>query len=190
MKKKSIKEELFTIPNILSYLRIIMIPVFVVLYLRAGGDHDYIAPGVILIISAITDKLDGTIARKYNMITRVGKIVDPVADKLTQGVVAICLAINYPLMWVLIVVLIIKESYMAVMGLQNLRSGQEVYGALWFGKLCTIILFLSMIIMVFLPGTAGQIKNIIILVNIAALLFSLIMYGITFSKWKKQNKMT
>ena len=184
---KSQKREWTSIPNLLSYLRLLLIPVFIVFYLGAENDASYLAAGVVLIISAISDKLDGTIARKYNMVTKIGKVVDPIADKLTQVAVAFCLALNYPLMWLLIAVLAVKEIYMGVMGIRNLRRGQEVYGAMWFGKLCTVILFISMIGLVFLPSTASQVKNIIINVNIGAMCFSLIMYMITFHKMAKQN---
>jgi len=183
MAEQKIKNEILAIPNLLCYLRILLIPVFCVLYLRG----DYSIAAIVLAVAAITDKLDGTIARKFNMITNLGKIIDPIADKLMQIAVALCLSITYSWMWILLVVLVIKEIYMGMMGIRNLKSGQKVYGALWFGKICTIVLFISMIILVMLPAAERVIAHTLIIINVIFMLFSLIMYALTFHKMKKDE---
>lgn len=77
---KQIREEAFSIPNLLSYFRLLLIPVFIVLYVH----EEFTAALITLAVSGLSDILDGRIARKYNMVTDLGKVLDPVADKLTQ----------------------------------------------------------------------------------------------------------
>jgi cardiolipin synthase len=183
MKKRNLTKEIFAIPNVLCYFRIALIPVFCVLYL--GGNY-YLA-AIVLAIASITDKLDGTIARKFNMVTDLGKIIDPIADKLMQFAVALCLISSYPLMIVLAVALVIKELYMGIKGLLNLKSGQKIYSALWFGKMCTVVLFISMIILVMLPNEEVIIANTLIIINLVFMLFSLVMYMITFRRMRMKT---
>ena len=183
MKKRNLKKEILAIPNILCYFRILLIPVFCILYL--GGNHYWAA--IVLAIAAITDKLDGTIARKFDMITDLGKVIDPLADKLMQFAVALCLTTSYPLMVVLAASLVIKELYMGVKGLLNIRSGQKIYSALWFGKICTGVLFISMIILVMLPVHEIAIANTLIIINLSFMLFSLVMYAITFRRMRMKT---
>ena len=91
------RKELFLIPNLLCYLRLLLLPVFAVFY----SCEEYVWATVTVLVSAFTDVADGFIARKFNMTSELGKILDPFADKLTQAVVSACLLIRYPIMWVL-----------------------------------------------------------------------------------------
>ncbi len=84
-----IKKEYFSIPNLMGYFRILMIPVFLYLYGKANSKREYLWAFLVLGISLLTDFFDGKIARKYHMVTDFGKALDPVADKLTQGAVAL-----------------------------------------------------------------------------------------------------
>ena len=120
MKPFNTKER-FSIPNLMGYFRLLLIPVFCYLYLAKEAYHW--AAGVVL-LSSLTDLFDGMIARKFNMITNLGKALDPIADKLTHGALALCLAFRYPQMWVLFGLMVLKEGYMVVMGLLFLRKGK------------------------------------------------------------------
>jgi len=131
-----ILKEYFSIPNLLGYLRIILLPIYFCLYLN---EHYYIAAGL-MIFSFLTDTIDGKIARKYNMVTEFGKMLDPVADKLTQGVIAISLCFHYPPMIVLVVVFLAKEMYMIICGILLLGKGFMINGAQMHGKVCTVVL--------------------------------------------------
>lgn len=91
------KDQILTIPNLLSVVRLLLIPVIVWLYC---GKQEYTAAVVVILLSGITDIADGIIARKYHMVSDFGKILDPIADKLTQAAIILCLTYNYPLMWV------------------------------------------------------------------------------------------
>lgn len=101
MKKWTIKD-LFNIPNCLCYFRIILIPIFLHRYFLASCKEDYYLCAFILILSGISDFLDGYIARHYHMVTDFGKVIDPIADKLTQFTVAVVLIYTYSWMWFLL----------------------------------------------------------------------------------------
>ena len=127
----------WNIPNLLSLLRILLVPVFVILYLLSSDermDLMYWSFGV-LILSGVTDSLDGIIARKCNQITDLGKLLDPVADKLTQVAVVICLATRFSQLIPLVVICFVKELAQSIGGLILLRRGAEVRGASWYGKM-------------------------------------------------------
>ena len=181
--KKSFKKDMFSIPNILCYIRLLLIPVFMYTFL-SPANYAFWVPALILIITSFTDFLDGFIARRFNMITEWGKLIDPLADKLTQAAVVFCLATRYPLMWWLLAVLVVKETYMLIKGVKHLKEGKEIFGAQWYGKLSTIVLFFTMITLVLFPNIHLQIVDIIIVINIAIVIFSHIMYFRIFKHYK------
>ena len=138
-------------PNVLSFIRILLIPVCVVLYLKAETTTDYIITGAVLAASCITDMFDGMIARKFNLITKVGQFLDPVADKGTQFAMIVCLAVKRPVLWSIIPLFVIKECFQFFVGLYHYRRGKMLKGALFIGKISTTVLFLSMIALIVFP---------------------------------------
>ena len=105
--KRFNKKDLFTIPNLMGYFRILLIPVFCYFYIKKQA---YLLAAGIVLISSLTDLFDGYIARRFNMVTELGKALDPVADKLTHAALALCLAFRYPLMWALLALMAVKEG--------------------------------------------------------------------------------
>lgn len=176
------KKEIFTIPNILSIFRLLLIPVYVYIYLNADENCDYWLAAGILAISSLTDMLDGIIARRFNMISRLGKILDPVADKATQGILMICLALRYKSMWILFVFFIVKEGFMAVMGIINLKKGKMLNGAKFSGKICTTVLFVCMILLILIPNMPSHAVNSLIIICAFFMLFSFASYIIAYFK--------
>ena len=174
------RKEVFTIPNILSFFRLLLIPVYIGIYLNATTKEHYILAATILAVSCLTDLIDGKIARKFNMITNLGKILDPLADKATQLALILCLAIRNPLLWILIGLFIVKEGFMLIAGGIRMKKGQMLNGALMSGKICTTILFISLIVMVLLPGLSYIAKLIIVCVDILFMLISLSDYVLTY----------
>ena len=170
------KKEVFTIPNLLSLFRLVLIPVYVVIYLNATQMHEYFLAGTILAVSCLTDMIDGKIARRFNMISTVGKNLDPIADKLTQFTLTLCLSIKYPILRFVLVLFVIKEGFQGIMGLINLRKGKMLPGALLAGKVCTTALFLSLIVLVLLPDLRPEIVNTIALMDTAFLSYSFVAY--------------
>ena len=162
---KDWKKEIFTIPNLLSLFRLLLIPVYMTIYLNASQTRDYITAAVVLAISCLTDMVDGRIARKFNMISTVGKVLDPIADKVTQFTLIISLSIKYPVLWYLVSLFVIKEGFQFFAGLVTFRKGRMLTGALITGKICTAVLFLSLTVMILLPNLSDRIVNWIALVD-------------------------
>lgn len=145
------KKDLFTIPNMLSLFRLVLIPVYVVIYLKADSYADYALAAGILAVSCLTDAIDGKIARHFNMISTIGKFLDPVADKATQFTLTVCLAVKYPVLWNLAALFVLKEGFQLIAGIVQFRKGKMLTGALITGKICTTVLFLSLILLVLIP---------------------------------------
>lgn len=155
------KKEVWTIPNLLSLFRLVLIPVYVRIYLNATDQAHYALAAGILALSCLTDLIDGKIARKFHMISTVGKVLDPFADKLTQFTLIFCLALKQPVLWLLIALFVAKELFQLVAGLVNLRRRKILSGALYSGKVCTTVLFVSLIVMVLFPDLGSSYINII-----------------------------
>ena len=177
---KDWKKEIFTIPNLLSLFRLILIPVYVVIYLNATTSVHFFVAAAILAVSCLTDLIDGKIARHFNMITTLGKILDPVADKATQFSLIICLASKYPVLWYLVMLFVIKESFQLIAGGLNLRKGKMLKGARISGKICTTILFISLILLVMIPSLNASVINIIAIVDAAFMLIAFADYAVAY----------
>lgn len=183
---KNWKKEILTIPNILSFFRLLLIPVYVIIYLNAKDDVDYYLAAGILAVSCLTDLVDGKIARHFNMISTVGKILDPLADKATQFTLIICLALKYSVLWYIVALFVIKESFQLIAGGINFRKGRMLKGALISGKICTTVLFISLIAMVMIPNISETNINYIAAVDAA---FMLVAFGnYLFTYYGRDNK--
>lgn len=182
--KRFNKKDLFTIPNIMGYCRILLIPVFCYFYIVK---KNYTLSIIIVLVSSLSDLFDGYIARKFNQVTELGKALDPVADKLTHAALALCLAARYPLMWALLALMLIKEGYMGIMGLYFIKRGKMLDGAQWFGKICTALLFIVLFVLFLIPDLPLKIVNIIIIITMAVMIFTLCMYVPVFRKMKNEN---
>jgi len=173
---KDWKKELFTIPNALSLFRLVLIPIYIIIYLQASRPEDYYISGAILAISCLTDLVDGKVARHFNMISTVGKVLDPLADKATQFTLIVCLTIKHPVLLHLVVLFVVKESFQLIAGLFTLRKGKILTGALLTGKISTTVLFVSLILMVLLPEMDPIIVNWITLIDGIVLLIAFVDY--------------
>ena len=174
---KDWKKELFTIPNALSLFRLVLSPIYVVIYLNAATAADYYVAAGILAVSCFTDLVDGKIARHFNMISRVGMVLDPIADKATQFTLIICLAVRYPILWLLCIFFFIKENFQLIAGILTLRKGKMLNGALMSGKISTTVLFISLTLLVLLPEIGETAVNIIFLVDFVVLTAAFVDYA-------------
>jgi len=177
---KDWKKEILTIPNLLSFFRLVLIPVYMTIYLKAQDTGDYIWAGSILAVSCATDAVDGKIARKFNMITTFGKFLDPLADKLTQFSLLLCLAIRHPVLWPVFSLFVLKELFQLFAGILTARHGYILKGALISGKICTTILFSSLVAMVLFHNMNDTMVNIIAMVDGVFLMVAFADYFITY----------
>lgn len=132
---------IITIPNILSGIRLLLIPVIVWLYCFRKA---YVWATAVLMVSGLTDIADGFIARHFHMISDLGKILDPVADKLTQGVTLVCLGTRFLPMLILGIALAVKEIVTGMQSLYVVSKTKKVKCADWHGKVVTSLLYLTM----------------------------------------------
>ena len=170
----SSQSRILTIPNLLSFFRLCLIPVFMWLYCV---EKNYLWTGIILILSGLTDTVDGIIARKFNMISDLGKVLDPIADKLTQTAMLFCLLTRFPLMIAPLALMVVKEFFMGVTGLLVIRKTGEVFGADWHGKVNTWLLYAMMILHVFWYNIPDTVSRVLIGICVIMMLISLVLYG-------------
>ncbi len=177
---KNWKKEILSIPNLQSLFRLVLITEYILIYLNAEQTTDYVVAASILAVSCLTDLIDGKIARHFNMITTLGKLLDPVADKATQFTLTVCLAIKHPVLWNLAGLFVLKEGFQFVAGLITYRKGKMLTGALISGKICTTILFITLILLVLLPDLNPKIVDIITITDAVFMLISFAHYALTY----------
>ena len=170
------KKEVLTVPNLLSILRILLIPVYMNIYI--SGDHRLAA--LILVVSCLTDAVDGWIARRFQMISTLGKILDPVADKATQFTLTYCLSLDYPALQPVLLLFIVKEAFQVIAGIIAFHNGKILPGALLAGKVCTAVLFVSLIAMVLFPGLSPDTVAAIAITDGCFLAFSFVNYILAY----------
>lgn len=175
MENAKYKNRILTIPNLLSLLRLAMIPLMVWLYLVR---KNYLLTTAVLALSAITDIADGYIARHFGMVSDFGKAFDPVADKLTQIAMMFCLIVRFPLMLLPWIVLVVKEVFTGITSLLAIHKTGSVEGAVWHGKLTTALLYATMAVHLLWYAIPDAISLVLICLCTGMMLFSAIGYGI------------
>lgn len=188
MDIKDWKKEVLSIPNLLSLFRLLLIPVYITIYLKARDRDDYFLAAAILAVSCLTDMIDGKIARHFNMITNVGKLLDPLADKLTQFALILCLSLRHPVLWYVVGLFFVKEIFQLIGCAIGLHRGLTMTGSLLPGKICTTVLFVSLILMVMLPEIPENVINFIALIDSLFLILAFISYTIAFFSKKAKHK--
>ena len=168
------QKKIVTIPNILSFFRICLIPVIIWLYCKK---QDNVMTTLVLVLSGLTDVVDGIIARHFGMISDLGKVLDPVADKLTQLATLICLLTRFPFMLLPIIVLVVKEISAAIMGGMAIKKTRVVNGAVWHGKVTTVLLYLMMFLHLIWIGIPAVVSNTLIIICTAMMFISAFFYG-------------
>ena len=189
-----------TVPNWLSFFRIAMIPVFTVLFIK----DLYIPAFIVMIVAALTDLFDGKIARKYNMVSNLGKILDPVADKLSQMAIVIILIVKFwndSIKFVLFL-FIAKELIMILGGIFLLSKGLRPTAAEIWGKIATTVFYIFMIAIIAIGGPESALAgvkvfqplilsqtviNIMIIIAAIMTFVSLFSYVPGFLKQVKEN---
>lgn len=182
----NIKKNL-TVPNLLSVIRLIVIVPLIIAFLN----QRYIEAGIYLCISGLSDMFDGAIARKFNQVTQLGKMLDPVADKLTLIAVVICIAILFPEVAPIVIVLLSKDVIMLIGGAVLLCLKIRPPAAKWYGKVATAIFYVSITTLVFLRAVfhyQNQILTIILMaLTVAAMVVAFVSYAAIFVRLVKNK---
>ena len=160
------------IPNGLSILRVILIIPFVIYFMR----DDIISAAIVLVISGLTDMFDGMIARRFNQFTELGQMLDPLSDKLTQGAVAVCLAVKQPDLIPLLGIFVLKEILMVGAACVLIKKRKRPGGSNWYGKVATILFYISFTIIVALKGIWG-IENLAVTVTLLSITAAFMIYA-------------
>ena len=169
------KNKILTIPNVLSFFRLCLIPIIVWFYI---SKEDYFWTLMVLLLSGLTDVIDGIIARKCNMISDFGKAFDPIADKLTQAAMLCCLVVRFNYMLIPLGMLVIKEVVTGITALISIKKTEQVEGAVWHGKLTTVVLYLMMAVHLVWFNIPTTVSLIMVGVCIGIMIMSFIMYSV------------
>jgi cardiolipin synthase len=180
-------QDWLTIPNILSFFRIVLIVPFVYFFL----EKNYVLAAVMLILSGLSDACDGFIARKFNQVTELGKMLDPIADKLTLIAIMVCITIFSPIVLPVMIVLIVKDVIMIIGGSRLVKTGIAPPAAKWYGKLGTFMFYVSVCLIVFLKA-AFNYENDILSVTLLSItsvimIFALIKYFLVYNSLLKES---
>ena len=174
------KSKVFTVPNIITVFRLILIaPIFITFL----GGH-YLASLIIVVVSGVSDVIDGIIARKFNMVSEVGKILDPIVDKLTQ--ISVVALISTKQLWLLVpcILLVIKEFTSGLVGLYVVKRIGHMLWADWHGKLSTVFLYVMMgahMLMLVITGEIYlPISYATIAISTVLITFSYAMYTVRY----------
>ncbi len=170
-----------TVPNIITIIRIILVPVFCILYFTPGLRW---AAFTVLVVSGISDVLDGIIARKFNQVSRLGKVLDPVADKLFQLSTVICITIDHLEIWWMLALMIAKELFMLIGGTIFYHKTHAVIASEWYGQLTSVLLFSTFVITFFLyfMNAPRPLSIIIISVFAAVTMVFMIISAVSYTR--------
>ena len=175
------------IPNTISFIRILLIPLFCFKFLNAQTMHDFLISAFILALSGISDMLDGYIARKYNMITQIGRILDPVADKLTLFAVCICFWVRNPHLWFLFGFLMIKDILIMIGSAILMSNKVTLDGSRWFGKLYTVCFYVIMLAMIIFSNMPHLVQILLMSILVLLTVSCFAMYVPVFIKLKNEK---
>lgn len=181
--------DLFTVPNFITYFRFILIAPFVYFFLN----ENYIMSAACIAASGLSDCCDGFFARKLNQVTPLGKILDPIADKLTLFAAAICIVIYMPSTFPLLALLVLKDVLMLLGGMDLIKREITPPAAKWYGKIGTVVFYFSICIIVFFKAVFGYenmyLDFVLILITTITMFFALFQYAkIYFSLIKDNNR--
>lgn len=168
-------KKIFTIPNILSLFRICLVPLIIYIYLFTELN---ILAGCLIILSGLTDIIDGYIARHFNQISDLGKILDPFADKLTIISILFCVAYKNNYFVIFLGAEIIKDIIVIVTSYIETKITGKINGAKWPGKVCTCIAYLITMIHIFWVNIPFEVSIFIILGSSTLILLLGVVYGL------------
>ena len=179
--------DLVTVPNLITYVRFLLVPPFIYFFLNGN----YIAAGIMIGLSGLSDCFDGFFARKFNQVTSLGKILDPIADKVTLISVAVCMVIYMPSILPIMLVLVFKEFLMLLGGFILMLNKMSPPPANIFGKIATLVFYVVICLIIFVNIITGK-ENMALVVGgliivTVVMLIALAQYAVVFVKMNKEK---
>ena len=175
-------------PNILSIFRLCLVPLFVVVYF-SGIPNAPLWAAVVYVIATFTDYLDGHLARKYNCITNLGKVLDPLGDKMLTFAVLSCITISGLIPWWILVIMAAKELCLGLGGLIiHRRAKVEIPPSNIIGKAATVMFFVVCIALLLFPDIPHSVAVALICVCLAVSLAALVSYAKVYLGIMKQRR--
>lgn len=182
------KADLWTVPNLLTYFRFVLVVPFVILFLS----EKYLYAAICIGLSGLSDCLDGFFARRLNQVTQLGKLLDPIADKITLISVMFCMAFYAPNVIPILVILIAKDVIMLLGGVSLLKRRITPPAAEWFGKLATIVFYFAVCIIVFMKAVINYenilVDDILLSITAVVMLYALYRYSKIYRALIKEDK--
>lgn len=190
------KDDFFKLPNILTYIRILLVPVFIYVFLTAKTPLQVLLAAGVVFLSALTDLLDGFIARKFNIITDWGKFIDPIADKLMQAAMFFCVVAKatgdktlFFSLLIITILFVVKEivSFLVSFFIYK-KTGKHLDGSIWCGKACTVVIYFVMLLFIMFPDLGQLIKLFLILFAGVFIIIAFVVYMLEYQKMFFQHK--
>ena len=188
-KVRKLFSNVWTVPNVLTMIRLLLVPVFVVVYFRTTAEPKYAALAVFAAAS-LTDMLDGFLARKLNQITDFGKLFDPLADKLMVLTAMVCQALTGVFPWIAVIVVACKELFMVLGGLFLLSRDVVVYSNI-FGKAAQVCFIASLILSFFhvpLAEWGTRLDLILLWISVGLAILAMVIYTVEYLRSLKKTK--
>ena len=188
-KVRKLFSHVWTIPNVLTMIRLLLVPVFVVVYFRTTAEPKYIVLAIFAAAS-LTDMLDGYLARKLNQITDFGKLFDPLADKLMVLSAMVCQAVTGVFPWAAVIVVACKELFMVLGGLFLLSRDVVVYSNI-FGKAAQVCFILSLILSFFhvpLAQWGTRLDLILLWITVGLAVLAMVVYAAEYLRSLKKPR--
>ena len=188
-KVRKLFSHVWTIPNVLTMIRLLLVPVFVVVYFRTSAEPKYTALAIFAAAS-LTDMLDGYLARKLNQITDFGKLFDPLADKLMVLSALVCQAVTGVFPWAAVIVVACKELVMVLGGLFMLSRDVVVYSNI-VGKAAQVCFILSLILSFFhvpLAEWGTRLDLILLWISVGLAILAMVIYTVEYLRSLKKSK--
>ena len=177
------KKQIFTLPNILTYIRILCVPIVLIVYLKGF----LMVALAVFLFASFTDIIDGKIARKYNLVSDIGKALDPVADKLLQVTVIVLLTVSERIHWIFAVLIFVKELYMIVGGALLVRKNIVAQANVW-GKVAAFLLGVGIILafLDYLNGIFIFLASIVLTAGVVFTFYAAFIYSVSSLKAYKK----
>ncbi len=181
------RKKIFTIPNILTYLRIVCIPIIILLYLKEYNNGDnYWLSVLVFVVASVSDLLDGWIARKFDMGSDIGKILDPVADKLLHVSIILLLTFTGRMHWIFAALIFLKEGLLIIGGVVLVKNKVVTQANVW-GKIAAMTLAAG-ILLAFFDGIWETFSLIFMIGGVIVTYYALYQYTIISYKAYKLSK--